>query len=714
MPNKFKYNKTGTETDSLFKGNWSIDTSPRNSGGGPSSTTGLYHGAPIPSGGYTIYSPGSVYTATTDEDLLGKVRDLGGDWSSVSAALTWASIEPTVMILNKVFDNIVTDGLVFKLDASNVSSFTDNQPTINYLADGLSSYNVVQRADWNGANTQFVSTSEFNTPIRSYNTVGTSYLYSHDYVLDDDRTTLSEQTVTFSLYIRRVEGAATGRIRTYDNVTGYTYYPISVTSNFQRFEMTKTIGINPERIFVMLDNSGGGTYEFHSPQLEIGSSATPFVDGIRLQNSWYDLSGHNYTATKYGNPTFNTNGYWEFRNENGDGDYEYFKATFNEGVIKGSNATGAWTIETIFRDMGSAYGGENIIIGRGGHHSGILQKTAGGEVYAQLRTNAGGAGQAYINGGTTTDGIWNHAVMTYNNRVTKFYLNGVLMGTHTMDGAYTPFAHGDDLYIGGYPNNAYRSYTDISLVKAYTKELSQDEVTRNYYSANLVNTNSPIFVIDPANLKALDESLTVIKDIVNANDFTIEGVGSKITDNNGVLSLNAGRIYAPTTGWFGKMATSWWMRWTGPKAAGTFYTESYRGSGGCSRISSYMNGNGTFRFSVWDNSSYSDPNLNGSISVTTTTDVCDGNWHHITCQWSNGSGNIDRGMYVYVNGILESSADAIGNDGGYQHMHLGGVSGCVGEVTSTVDFGPIVQYKNYNLSHGEVYQNYTAYAARFK
>ena len=48
----------------------------------------------------------------------------------------------------------------------------------------------------------------------------------------------------------------------------------------------------------------------------------------------------------------------------------------------------------------------------------------------------------------------------------------------------------------------------------------------------------------------------------------------------------------------------------------------------------------------------------------------------------------------------------VGNDGGYQHIHLGGVTGCIGESTHNVDFGPIVHYKNYNLSDNEVYQNY--------
>ena len=48
MPNKFKYNKTGAETNSIFKGNWAIDTTDNNIGDGPSSVTGFYNGASIP------------------------------------------------------------------------------------------------------------------------------------------------------------------------------------------------------------------------------------------------------------------------------------------------------------------------------------------------------------------------------------------------------------------------------------------------------------------------------------------------------------------------------------------------------------------------------------------------------------------------------------------------------------------------------------------
>ena len=37
-------------------------------------------------------------------------------------------------------------------------------------------------------------------------------------------------------------------------------------------------------------------------------------------NTWTDLSGNGYNATKQGNATWNSNGWWEFRNVNGDND----------------------------------------------------------------------------------------------------------------------------------------------------------------------------------------------------------------------------------------------------------------------------------------------------------------------------------------------------------------------------------------------------------
>lgn len=161
MPNKFKYNKTGTEPNSIFKGNWAIDTTPNNIGDGPSSVTSFYNGAAIPSGGYTIYSPNGVYAAANDTQLLGKLNSLGANVGSASAGLAWAAGQANHAVLNKAIDNIVTSGLVLNLDASNVSSFVNGEPTTNLIptptinaypttGNGWGTYNTNQYCGNNG------------------------------------------------------------------------------------------------------------------------------------------------------------------------------------------------------------------------------------------------------------------------------------------------------------------------------------------------------------------------------------------------------------------------------------------------------------------------------------------------------------------------------------------------------------------------------------
>ena len=197
-------------------------------------------------------------------------------------------------------------------------------------------------------------------------------------------------------------------------------------------------------------------------------------------NTWTDLSGNGYNATKGGNPSYNSNGWWEFRNVNGDSDYEYFNLQMDEGILKSTNTTGAWSLETWWRDAGSAYGGENIIVARTGHHSGILQRNSGTEVFGQIRTNSGGTGQIQTANINTTDNVWMHVVFAYSNRTSKLYINGSLEETDTMSTSYTIYGHNDNLFIGGMSNNSYRSYADISVVKAYNRELNAVEVLKNY------------------------------------------------------------------------------------------------------------------------------------------------------------------------------------------------------------------------------------------
>ena len=122
MPNKFKINKTGAETNSLFKGNWAVDVSEANTGGGPSSVTGFYNGVSIPTGGWIIYHNGKAYRAADQTMLLGYIRTIGGTADSLASALYWAANQAGIIIVDNDFEPIITDGLQFAWDADKLTS----------------------------------------------------------------------------------------------------------------------------------------------------------------------------------------------------------------------------------------------------------------------------------------------------------------------------------------------------------------------------------------------------------------------------------------------------------------------------------------------------------------------------------------------------------------------------------------------------------------
>jgi len=213
----------------------------------------------------------------------------------------------------------------------------------------------------------------------------------------------------------------------------------------------------------------------HSPKI-VRDGLVLHLDAANVRK---DLSGLGYNFTQFGSPSFNSNGWWEFRNVDGDGDFEYFRNTgFSEDVLKSSTTTGQFTLEAWFRPMGAAITNEAIIFGRIGHHGGILQ-ASNTQIRNQIRTDAGVEGQL-VQTYDISIGNWYHSILTWNNRTLKMYQNGILVDTDTMSTSYTIFNYSDTILVGGYPNNNYRTYGDISIVRAYTKELSASEIQQNF------------------------------------------------------------------------------------------------------------------------------------------------------------------------------------------------------------------------------------------
>jgi hypothetical protein len=132
MSNPIKYS-TGTESLALKKGNFYIGTG--DVGKGPTSTTGYYNGITPPSGGYTIYlnkeSGGpSIYTASNDAQLISLTNSIAGtSYTTANECLVYFAGQSDKVVLNRDYEGVVTDGLIFNLDAGFTPSYPKNGTT---------------------------------------------------------------------------------------------------------------------------------------------------------------------------------------------------------------------------------------------------------------------------------------------------------------------------------------------------------------------------------------------------------------------------------------------------------------------------------------------------------------------------------------------------------------------------------------------------------
>jgi len=132
MPNPIKYS-TGSETLALKKGNFYIGTG--DVGKGPTSTTGYYNGITPPTGGYTIYlnketGGPSIYTASNDAQLISLTNTIAGtSYTTVNECLVYFAGQTDKVCVNRDYEGIVTDGLIFNLDAGFTPSYPKNGTT---------------------------------------------------------------------------------------------------------------------------------------------------------------------------------------------------------------------------------------------------------------------------------------------------------------------------------------------------------------------------------------------------------------------------------------------------------------------------------------------------------------------------------------------------------------------------------------------------------
>ena len=523
MANKFKYNKLGSEADSIFKGNWAINNTPANTGGGPSSATSFYHGANIPSGGYTVYSPNGVFVANNDTELVGKINSLGANITDVSEALTWVAGQSTHMVLNKPIDNMVTSGLVLNVDASHVSSFNDSKPTVNVLPSSnvlLTSYN-----DHGGTHATDAGFTLFgNASLR--NTSNPGQYWNGVYLTGLSSILTPGVTYTYSFYIYFTTDQTTIIYFGY-GAPGFT----GVKGKWNRVSTT-FVATTQDYFYVALQVSDGlpvSTFYLANLQIEAKSEATPFVNGTRAQNTaWRDLSSSNNNGTLANGTSFNSKGYITFDGVDDEVNTSYTAQLndFTTTVLFKDGGTAAWGrmvdkgytdgffISNYFATYGAGYVGCGIIEPSPPHGVALQYDTSRWHSFTSVRS--GGTQTIYL------DGVLNNATRS----VSAATLNVTTVSIGAWSGA----------------TDSQRFTGNISKVLMYNKALTTTEILQNYHGGPIV-TSGLTFAVDAGNLVSYESGSTTTYSLTGSETGTlVNGVGYN-TGNGGSWTFDGGDDY---------------------------------------------------------------------------------------------------------------------------------------------------------------------------
>ena len=193
--------------------------------------------------------------------------------------------------------------------------------------------------------------------------------------------------------------------------------------------------------------------------------------------TWTDLSGRGYNATLFNSPTFSNNTL-QFRVASSN----YATCSFNEGILKNTNETGSWTIESSFKYISVPTVGEAVVAGRSGCHGGIYINTDNTLQHA-IKTNECWTGHSAVTATTMTAGNWYHTTMVYNNGTTFTYLNGTYINSGSINlTTYDIFGYDNNFWIGGIDTAGTDYFTniDLSFVKCYNRALSAAEISQNF------------------------------------------------------------------------------------------------------------------------------------------------------------------------------------------------------------------------------------------
>jgi hypothetical protein len=525
MPNPFKYS-TSTPSNALRKGNVAVGVN--NVEYGPTSTTGWYSGIDIPEGGYVVYTIGlnnnpKTWVAQDDNDLPAIARTLGGGDLTILESKIFLNAHANTWILSNIPPNIVTDGLVYYSDGGDMTSFMNNEPTVNVVAnpEPTTGWNV---SNYLGSTATTTYETEDGVPHLKITNVATGS-GNPDYPRLENTFLTSNITDGFSVSFE-AKGTPGARIvlAIYSNGSTKISNVAYVTSEWTLYIFeNKSTGFTLDRPYIRFDQQIDGAERYiRKMQIEQNTHTTPFTSGTRSQNTLLnDLSGESNNGTLTNGPTFNTNGWFDF-----DGT--------DDEIIVADDSTLDLTTDMSFEFLFKASSSQNNLYPRLIDKSSwlvhILQTPPFG-IYQNVNTSAG-----LRQTGTTSNIIqadtWTHVISNYDGQIGKIYINGNLVRTQDFGSELPCTVNGTVVTIGGNTGTDRQLNGSIAKTKIYNKALSESEVSQNYYQAPIV-TDGLVFAVDAGNLVSYENG--------SATTYSLTGsVSGTLTNGVGFDSTNGG------------------------------------------------------------------------------------------------------------------------------------------------------------------------------
>ena len=668
MPNKIKFGIDGNEQDSIFKGDWALDISPANTGGGPSTLTGLYNGPIIPDGGWAIYYDGIVFVARNDDEFLSRIGDLGGPVSSKIDAMDWVALHNNIMVVSgNITHNTVREGIVLDLDVNNPTSFMTSNPTTNIVSNWDLSTGWSKGYQTDIVFDEIPPPHGVDAPTVGFNKNSvSSYWYSYG---DYAGPQTGGVVYTVSMYVKTLcPNFTIGAYVANNSEAGRASTPHVAVPNDNEWHrivfdsFTSAVGNESDSLsfnFNMGSGVSGSNQSrtwFCAPQMEIGTEATAFVKGTRAESTlMYSLGHSDQTHTLQGAPTFSNGG-----------------ITLNEtqGIRMASMPTNV-TNATVVIWYKTTDAQELWVKGNTGSYY-IAASHSGGNYYHQ-------------NSGSPTYYI--DAIQTANPTDFK---NGKY---HMFEAKNVDFTGWDQLNWFLYGSDWNMNGT-VAKIMIYDRSITAEESKQNYHGGPIV-TDNLLYAIDAGNLASYESGSIIADNLLNWDTSVLyNGVGFN-KGNGGYWTFDGSNDYIQTylTGTYSQIT----YEFMGFFDDNTLNTKSRDES-----VFGDWIGNSIHFGTRWSVGMHW--NVNGTWNEIPATNLKYG-WNHYVLVWDH----INNKKLVYLNGILSDSKTTNGNITMQDFR--------IGVATNLNKFyrGNIPSFKIYNkaLTESEVLQNFAAQRNRF-